>query len=90
MKLHQAKYTEMLLRPEWKQKRQEILARDGSACRNCGTREKLQVHHRQYHRCQRTGHKLAPWCYDQRLLVTLCDSCHQQGHSMYRVPRITI
>ncbi|MCC6401942.1 MAG: HNH endonuclease [Flavobacteriales bacterium] len=90
MRILQATYGDLLRREEWRTKRRAILQRDGHACRNCGARNRLQVHHRQYHRCQRTGHKLAPWCYNDRYLVTLCDDCHHNGHHIHRVPRYII
>jgi hypothetical protein len=27
-----------------------------------------------------------PWEYPDRLLVTLCESCHQKGHKVFNVP----
>src|SRR5690606_21002217 len=90
MKVHSATYQEMLLRSEWRSKRQEILNRDGGACRNCGSRECLQVHHRQYHRCKITGHKLAPWCYAEQYLITLCETCHRIGHRAHSIPCFNI
>lgn len=90
MKLINATYSEMLQRAEWKAKRALILERDGHVCKNCGTRFGLQVHHKQYHRFKPTGHKLAPWCYAEKYLITLCDNCHHDGHQAYQVPRFTI
>lgn len=90
MRTIRATYNELLHRDEWRAKRRAILQRDGGACRNCGSRNGLQVHHRQYHRCARTGHKLAPWCYADRHLITLCDTCHRHGHQAFQVPRYTI
>lgn len=83
-------YDQLLLRDEWQAKRRAVIARDGGACRNCGARKHLQVHHRQYHRCRRTGHKLAPWSYADRYLVTLCDQCHHEGHLVHPIPKYTI
>ncbi len=83
---HNATYAEMLQHPKWKAKRASVLARDAHQCRNCGTRGNLQVHHRQYHRHKATGYKLAPWCYPDRYLITLCDACHYQGHQQFTVP----
>lgn len=79
-------YQEYLKREEWKAKRIEILDRDEYACRNCGSREELQVHHRQYHRDKVTKEILPPWKYDEENLITLCQTCHQEGHAKFKVP----
>ena len=42
------KYQELLERPEWKEKRERILERDGHTCQFCGSTEQLQVHHFNY------------------------------------------
>lgn len=79
-------YASLLWHPKWREKRRLILQRDGRRCRHCGATAGLQVHHRQYHTCKRTGHKLAPWCYADHLLITLCDRCHTDGHRRFQVP----
>lgn len=76
----------MLLTERWKQKREQILERDNRQCRNCGFANNLQVHHRQYHINSKTGFKREPWDYDNKYLVTLCNSCHEAGHQQYQVP----
>lgn len=52
----------------WKERRAEVLARDGHRCLDCGTGERLTVHH------------IVPWreTQDDRIenLVTLCRRCH--------------
>lgn len=90
MQTIQGTYGNMLYREQWRKRRQMILDRDGHACRSCGSPRHLQVHHRQYHRCKVTGHKLAPWCYADRYLITLCDTCHRTGHQAYQVPCKTV
>ncbi|MGM9811107.1 MAG: HNH endonuclease [Paludibacteraceae bacterium] len=62
----------------WREKREEILHRDGYTCKWCGRREsetvKLHVHHLTYIRgCQ-------PWDYPNELLETLCAGCHSGEH----------
>jgi 5-methylcytosine-specific restriction endonuclease McrA len=79
-------YTQLLLSPEWKEKRLGILERDGHKCKNCGATEALQVHHRQYHINLSTGEKLPPWQYNSRYLISLCTDCHKTGHQQYKVP----
>lgn len=80
------KYKERLWDPRWRALREQILKRDGHACRCCGKREKLQVHHRQYHRDRQTGEWKKPWDYKKIYLVTVCEACHQEGHRLYPVP----
>jgi 5-methylcytosine-specific restriction endonuclease McrA len=79
-------YEEELYSPQWKKLRETILYRDGEACRSCGSNHHLQVHHRQYHRDKRTGEWKKPWEYHPVFLVTLCDRCHYEGHSLFAIP----
>lgn len=51
------------------------MSRDGFKCNCCGNKEKqLHVHHRTYF------NGLKPWEYDDSLLTTLCDDCHENIH----------
>lgn len=51
------------------------MSRDGFKCNCCGNKEKqLHVHHRTY------LNGLKPWEYDDSLLTTLCDDCHEKTH----------
>lgn len=84
--IHETTYNELLLKPEWKNKRKEILSRDGYCCRNCGRTDSLQIHHRQYHYDKKTGLKLVPWDYADKYLLTLCETCHSIGHQLYSIP----
>jgi len=79
-------YSELLNMPQWKEKRKEILARDGFCCRNCKSTTGLQVHHRQYHVIGNTKSFYKPWEYPSRYLITLCEDCHKSGHKKYNVP----
>jgi 5-methylcytosine-specific restriction endonuclease McrA len=87
---HQAqqtlKYRERLLDPRWISVREKILERDDYTCRCCGSSERLQVHHRQYHRDKSTLDWKKPWEYEPILLITVCESCHQEGHRMFPIP----
>ncbi|TLM88873.1 hypothetical protein FDY95_22080 [Hymenobacter jeollabukensis] len=83
-------YADLLQTPQWRHKRQQILARDEHRCRNCGATADLQVHHRQYHWLRHPGEFVAPWCYPAHLLITLCASCHRNGHASFRVPVFAI
>lgn len=80
------KYKEGLLDPRWKKLRTVVLERDGFSCRCCGNSSDLHVHHRQYHRDKMTGEWRKPWEYDKKYLVTLCDTCHREGHKQYTIP----
>lgn len=77
-------YETLLRAPEWRARRQEILKRDEHECLGCGSRENLQVHHRQYH-VDDEGAFVKPWEYAGRYLVTLCDNCHALGHQLFKI-----
>lgn len=72
--------------PRWKRLRLQILDRDQHRCRFCGTQSDLQVHHRQYHRDKTTGEWLKSWDYHPFLLITVCHTCHHQGHQQHPIP----
>ena len=78
-------YTNQLELPQWHLKREEILKRDSYRCRACGSAVSLQVHHRQYHIDKKTGEYVAPWKYNNKYLITLCNKCHTGGHLLYRI-----
>lgn len=82
-------YNQLLKDPRWESKRLSILLRDHYQCRNCGSNRKLQIHHRQYH-INKRGHKVNPWAYNNKYLITLCDTCHKRGHELYKVPVLTL
>ncbi len=68
-------YWQKLRDPRWQKRRLEIMDRDGFSCRMCGNdRDTLNVHHLAY---QRDGE---PWETHDDLLVTLCESCHEEFH----------
>jgi 5-methylcytosine-specific restriction endonuclease McrA len=83
-------YGKLLKHPLWFKKRGEVLRRDAGRCRNCGSTSGLNVHHRQYHFCKRTGKAKLPWKYELRYLITLCEKCHNNGHSKFKIPTFTI
>ena len=65
-------YFEKLKDPRWQKKRLAILERDNWSCQQCGANEStLHIHHRVYRRGKE------PWEIEDRLLVTLCESCHE-------------
>lgn len=84
--LNHGGYGAALFDPRWKVKRKEILERDKDKCVICKSSLDLQVHHRQYHFSRRLNVFKDPWEYDNDLLITLCERCHQKGHRLYKVP----
>lgn len=56
----------------FKQKREQVLSRDGYKCKICGTGKNLLVHHITY---RRLGNE------PLEDLITLCESCHKKIHS---------
>lgn len=67
-------YKEQLEHPLWKEKRLEILRRDGFKCSECplvADETQLDVHHRYY-----LPNTMA-WEYDNIVLITLCTKCHK-------------
>ncbi|WP_439516136.1 HNH endonuclease [Sediminibacterium sp.] len=83
-------YGALILHPNWKAKRKEIIERDLFKCVICGSDEDLQVHHRQYHFIKAIQKFKVPWDYPGHLLITLCSTCHGRGHSKFKVPSITL
>lgn len=62
-------YSEKLRDPRWQKKRLEIMQRDNFSCQSCGDDQStLNVHHFEYHG--------EPWEVENKLLITLCESCH--------------
>ncbi len=61
--------------PRWQRRRLEIMERHNFSCQECDdTTTTLNVHHRQY----RKG--AAPWEYEDKELMCLCEKCHSQIH----------
>lgn len=71
IRLRSMPYEQYLKTPEWAEKREKVLSRDGHRCRACNSEENLQVHHRTY---MRRGHE------DLNDLTTLCGPCHEHFH----------
>lgn len=74
------KYSEQLKTKEWLKKRLIILERDKFCCTKCGSKSKLQVHHKKYI----SGR--AAWDYPNSILTTLCSICHKKLHETEIVP----
>lgn len=83
-------YGALILHPNWKAKRKEIIERDLFKCVICSSGEDLHVHHRQYHFIKATQKFKVPWDYPNHLLITLCSTCHGRGHSKFKVPSIIL
>lgn len=83
-------YGSLLFDPRWKARRMEIIIRDNRSCVICKDTNELQVHHRQYQFIKSENAFKMPWDYPNHLLITLCRSCHQRGHSKFKVPTLTI
>jgi hypothetical protein len=83
-------YKALLFDSRWKNKRLDVLNRDQYKCVLCNSDSTLQVHHRQYHFVKETKEFKPPWDYENSLLITLCEKCHQKGHRQYKVPTIYI
>jgi hypothetical protein len=66
-------YAEKLKDPRWQRRRLEVMERDQFTCQECGSATKtLTVHHRHYvYGCE-------PWEYEDDVLVTLCEGCHDE------------
>jgi 5-methylcytosine-specific restriction endonuclease McrA len=61
------------LDPEpYDQLRKQVLCRDGWKCQICGSRQNLQVHHKQLRSQQGSD--------DDLNLITLCAGCHEGLH----------
>lgn len=64
-------YADKLRDPRWQKKRLEILQRDNFTCQHChSTENQLHIHHVAYF-------KKEPWEIDDKLLITLCEYCHE-------------
>src|ERR1700721_2403821 len=73
-----ATYADKLKDPRWQKKRLEILQRDDFQCQMCGTKQNtLHVHHIAY--------SVSPWDIDNRLLITLCEECHEREEKNLKV-----
>jgi len=83
-------YTELLKRPLWRQKRKQILNRDNKRCLHCNNNKNLHIHHRQYQFNTNKNSMINPWEYDNKYLITLCKTCHSNGHKLFKVPVINI
>jgi len=63
-------------RGEWMARKREILERDNHTCRECGSKDGVQVHHR---KGRKSGGKHSP-----ANLITLCQKCHLRRTNQQR------
>jgi len=77
-------FTDQYKDSRWQKKRLEILERDGWKCVYCeeGEGVTLHVHHAYYEK----GKKV--WDYDNSLLTTLCDKCHEEMHETVKAVQV--
>jgi 5-methylcytosine-specific restriction endonuclease McrA len=70
-----AKQPRLRLDPKlYGQLRQQVMKRDGWQCQICGSRQDLQVHHKQLRGQQGSDEDLN--------LITLCAGCHEGLHRL--------
>lgn len=68
-------YADLLRDPRWQRKRLEILGRDNFKCRYCyDATSTLHAHHTRYEK------GALPWDYNDDVIITLCESCHERWH----------
>ncbi len=89
-KFSPSSYNDLLSDPRWGAKRKIILERDEHQCVCCASKQRLQVHHRQYHFVKSLQVFQKPWDYPNHYLITLCEPCHKTGHANYKVPTFNI
>jgi 5-methylcytosine-specific restriction endonuclease McrA len=65
-------YSQQLKTGNWQERRLRIFERDAFCCTQCGSKNDLQVHHKDYF-----PGKMA-WEYPDQDLVTLCGKCHTE------------
>ena len=68
----QSEYEKFLESPLWHKMRRQIISRDGGKCTTCGSKYKLQVHHKIYRGGIGNEHPSD--------LITLCANCHKKIH----------
>jgi hypothetical protein len=64
-------YSEKLRDERWQRKRQNVREKANYKCQDCGSQEKLEVHHCYY------KYGLEPWQYPIDSLRCLCSNCHE-------------
>lgn len=75
------KYQQLLLRPEWRAKRDLIIQRDNGKCTVCSKKTSLEVHHTYYYTV-----RTEPWKYPDESLISVCRNCHKKIHDTTEIP----
>jgi|APCry1669189883_1035261.scaffolds.fasta_scaffold23611_2 5-methylcytosine-specific restriction endonuclease McrA len=75
-------YLKLLKHPKWYERRLEILKRDNQQCVICKSKNKLEIHHKQYHFSKSNNSFVPPWQYEDKYLATICSLCHKMGHNL--------
>ena len=76
MKRIRPKRPRLRLNPEsYEQLRKRVLRGDGWQCQICGSRQHLQIHHKELRSQQGSD--------DELNLITLCASCHNHQHKRF-------
>ncbi len=69
-------YWEKLKDPRWQKRRLEVFQAAGFECANCHASDQpLHAHHLRYKK------GADPWDYNDRDIVCLCESCHEEWHA---------
>jgi hypothetical protein len=80
-----AEYSDLLKDPRWQKKRLKIIERDKWSCQLCqATDRTLHVHHTSYRG------QIKPWEYPDKLLVTLCEKCHENESNVAGNARVRL
>lgn len=75
--MEKKQYFELLKDPRWQKKRLQIFEMDYFRCRQCESKDDtLNVHHLWYEPGKN------PWESPDEALITLCDKCHKEAHSI--------
>lgn len=84
--LYKAEYRHYLLSERWYNIRHLALKRDGYRCRDCGSVDRLEIHHRSYKHvkfhpknCDEINQEFIEELGD---VMTLCKSCHMKRHGL--------
>ena len=77
-------YKKYLQSEHWKNKRDEVIVKQGNKCRVCGSDKNINIHHRTYkhHGVSIVGKELNAY------LLPLCEECHYLWHKYQGYKRI--
>jgi len=78
-------YAKALQSNEWNSLRKKILNRDNYICKKCGSKDKLEVHHKEYFLDEKNIF-FKPNEYPLGSLTTLCHDCHHTLHQKIKIP----